>query len=163
MFSARILWAVKILLVLHKASEAGTPLMKGRELQAACVGPDADTYIYCRTLRELAAKTDYLICVFQSGRTFYQWNPNHRPTLYDLICRLDGGMHEGSHTFWTYENTRTMQPLQKVCKEYDNLIQTYLSEIYIEELESPALFRQSRFRLPQATPQVTGDTGTGSL
>ena len=45
MFSARILWAVKILLVLHKASEAGTPLMKGRELQAACVGPDADTYI----------------------------------------------------------------------------------------------------------------------
>ena len=142
MFSARILWAVKILLVLHKASEAGTPLMKGRELQAACVGPDADTYIYRRTLRELAAKTDYLICVFQSGRTFYQWNPNHRPTLYDLICRLD---------------------LQKVCKEYDNLIQTYLSEIYIEELESPALFRQSRFRLPQATPQVTGDTGTGSL
>lgn len=93
MFSARILWAVKILLVLHKASEAGTPLMKGRELQAACVGPDADTYIYRRTLRELAAKTDYLICVFQSGRTFYQWNPNHRPTLYDLICRLDGGMH----------------------------------------------------------------------
>ena len=142
MFSARILWAVKILLVLHKASEAGTPLMKGRELQAACVGPDADTYIYRRTLRELAAKTDY---------------------LYDLICRLDGGMHEVSHTFWTYENTRTMQPLQKVCKEYDNLIQTYLSEIYIEELESPALFRQSRFRLPQATPQVTGDTGTGSL
>ena len=56
-----------------------------------------------------------------------------------------------------------MQPLQKVCKEYDNLIQTYLSEIYIEELESPALFRQSRFRLPQATPQVTGETGTGLL
>ena len=74
MFSARILWAVKILLVLHKASEAGTPLMKGRELQAACVGPDADTYIYRRTLRELAANTDYLICVIQSGRTFYQWN-----------------------------------------------------------------------------------------
>ena len=133
MFSARILWAVKILLVLHKASEAGTPLMKGRELQAACVGPDADTYIYRRTLRELAAKTDYLICVFQSGRTFYQWNPNHRPTLYDLICRLDGGMHEVSHTFWTYENTRTMQPLQKVCKEYDNLIQTYLSENHTME------------------------------
>lgn len=112
MFSARILWAVKILLVLHKASEAGTPLMKGRELQAACVGPDTDTYMYRRTLRELAAKTDYLICVFQSGRTFYQWNPNHRPTLHDLIRRLDGGMHEVSHTFWTYENTRTMQPLQ---------------------------------------------------
>ena len=147
MFSARILWAVKILLVLHKASEAGTPLMKGRELQAACVGPDTDTYMYRRTLRELAAKTDYLICVFQSGRTFYQWNPNHRPTLHDLIRRLDGGM----------------QPLQKVCKEYDNLIQTYLSKIYIEELESPALSRQSRFRLPQATPQVTGETGTGLL
>lgn len=106
---------------------------------------------------------DYLICVFQSGRTFYQWNPNHRPTLHDLIRRLDGGMHEVSHTFWTYENTRTMQPLQKVCKEYDNLIQTYLSKIYIEELESPALSRQSRFRLPQATPQVTGETGTGLL
>lgn len=99
----------------------------------------------------------------QSGRTFYQWNPNHRPTLHDLIRRLDGGMHEVSHTFWTYENTRTMQPLQKVCKEYDNLIQTYLSKIYIEELESPALSRQSRFRLPQATPQVTGETGTGLL
>ena len=163
MFSARILWAVKILLVLHKASEAGTPLMKGRELQAACVGPDTDTYMYRRTLRELAAKTDYLICVFQSGRTFYQWNPNHRPTLHDLIRRLDGGMHEVSHTFWTYENTRTMQPLQKVCKEYDNLIQTYLSKIYIEELESPALSWQSGFRLPQATPQVTGETGTGLL
>ena len=79
MFSARILWAVKILLVLHKASEAGTPLMKGRELQAACVGPDTDTYMYRRTLRELAAKTDYLICVFQSGRTFYQWNPDPPP------------------------------------------------------------------------------------
>ena len=142
MFSARILWAVKILLVLHKASEAGTPLMKGRELQAACVGPDTDTYMYRRTLRELAAKTDYLICVFQSGRTFYQWKPNHRPTLHDLIRRLDGGMHEVSHTFWTYEN---------------------LSKIYIEELESPALSRQSRFRLPQATPQVTGETGTGLL
>ena len=89
MFSARILWAVKILLVLHKASEAGTPLMKGRELQAACVGPDTDTYMYRRTLRELAAKTDYLICVFQSGRTFYQWNPNHRPTLHDLAHLLD--------------------------------------------------------------------------
>ena len=24
-----------------------------------------------------------MICVFQSGRTFYQWNPNHRPTLHD--------------------------------------------------------------------------------
>lgn len=119
--------------------------------------------MYRHTLRELAAKTDYLICVFQSGRTFYQWNPNHRPTLHDLIRRLDGGMHEVSHTFWTYENTRTMQPLQKVCKEYDNLIQTYLSKIYIEELESPALSRQSRFRLPQATPQVTGETGTGLL
>lgn len=156
MFSARILWAVKILLVLHKASEAGTPLMKGRELQAACVGPDTDTYMYRRTLRELAAKTDYLICVFQSGRTFYQWNPNHRPTLHDLIRRLDGGMHEVSHTFWTYENTRTMQPLQKVCKEYDNLIQTYLSKIYIEELESPALLRQSRFRLPRQRPRSQG-------
>lgn len=125
MFSARILWAVKILLVLHKASEAGTPLMKGRELQAACVGPDTDTYMYRRTLRELAAKTDYLICVFQSGRTFYQWNPNHRPTLHDLIRRLDGGMHEVSHTFWTYENTRTMQPLpesvQGVRQPHTNL------------------------------------------
>lgn len=101
--------------------------------------------------------------IFGVHFTFYQWNPNHRPTLHDLIRRLDGGMHEVSHTFWTYENTRTMQPLQKVCKEYDNLIQTYLSKIYIEELESPALSRQSRFRLPQATPQVTGETGTGLL
>lgn len=39
MLSVRILWAVKILLVLRKASAAGAPLMKGRELQAACIGP----------------------------------------------------------------------------------------------------------------------------
>lgn len=163
MFSVRILWAVKILLVLHKASEAGTPLMKSRELQAACVGPDTDTYIYRRTLRELAAKTDYIICEFQSGRTLYKWNPNHRPTLYDLISLLDGGMHEVSNIFWSYENTRTMQPLQKVCKEYDSLTQGYLSEIYIEELESPALSKQGRFRLSQPTSQVTENTGTGPL
>ena len=67
------------------------------------------------------------------------------------------------HTFWRGCIVRVFSYVQKVCKEYDNHIQTYLSEIYIEELESPALFRQSRFRLPQATPQVTGDTGTGSL
>ena len=149
MLSIRILWAVKILLVLRKASETGAPLMKGRELQAACVGPDTDTYIYRRTLRELAAKTDYIICVFQSGRTLYKWNPDHRPTLYDLISRLDGGMHEATNTFWSYENTRSMQPLQKVCKEYNELAQKYLSEIYIEELDSPALSRQSRFRMTQ--------------
>lgn len=44
MLSVRILWAVKILLVLRKASAAGAPLMKGRELQAACIGPGADSY-----------------------------------------------------------------------------------------------------------------------
>lgn len=135
MLSVRILWAVKILLVLRKASVAGTPLMKGRELQAACIGPGADSYLYRRTLRKLVAKTDYVTCVFQSGKTFYSWNHDSNPTLYDLAVRLEGDLHEASNIFWSYENILTMQPLRKVCMDFDRLMQSYLSEIQIEELE----------------------------
>lgn len=92
--SLKILWAVKILLALRKASEAGAPPMKSRELMAACLNPGADTYMYRRVLRELVAKTDYVTCIIQSGRTYYEWNRNLRPTLYDLTIRLEGGMHE---------------------------------------------------------------------
>ena len=68
--------------------------MKSRELMAACLNPGADTYMYRRVLRELVAKTDYATCIIQSGRTYYEWNRNLRPTLYDLTLRLEGGMHE---------------------------------------------------------------------
>lgn len=68
--------------------------MKSRELMAACLNPGADTYMYRRVLRELVAKTDYVTCIIQSGRTYYEWNRNLRPTLYDLTIRLEGGMHE---------------------------------------------------------------------
>lgn len=156
MLPIRTLWAVKILLVLHRASAAGRSPVGSRELSAACVGPHTDTYIYRRTLRELVAKTDYVTCIFQSGRTLYEWNPDYNPTLYDLVVRLDGGMHETSHIFWSYDNTRTMQPLQKVCRVFDRMIQSYLSEIHIEELESPALSRQDEFTPSQPVRQSAG-------
>ena len=111
--SLKILWAVKILLALRKASEAGAPPMKSRELMAACLNPGADTYMYRRVLRELAAKTDYATCIIQSGRTYYEWNRNLRPTLYDLTLRLEGGMHEVTNGFWSCENRHVMQPLYK--------------------------------------------------
>ena len=158
MLSVRILWAVKILLVLHKASADGAPLVKSRELLSSCVGPGTDAYICRRTLRELVAKTDYVICVFLSGRTYYKWNENFRPTLHDLISQLEGGMHEATNTFWSYENTRTLQPLQRVCRQFDNHIHNYLSNIYIEELESPALSKQGRFRMSQLYPQAADGT-----
>ena len=63
--------------------------MKSRELMAACLNPGADTYMYRRVLRELAAKTDYATCIIQSGRTYYEWNRNLRPTLYDLTLRAE--------------------------------------------------------------------------
>lgn len=87
--------------------------MKGRELQAAMCGPRCGHLYISPYFTGTGGQNGLLIAVFQSGRTFYQWNPNHRPTLHDLICRLDGGMHEVSHTFWTYENTRTMRPSRK--------------------------------------------------
>lgn len=103
--SLKILWAVKILLTLRKAAEAGVPPMKSPELLAACLTPNADTYMYRRALRELVAKTDFVTCDIQSSRTTYEWNPNVRPSLYDLVIRLEGGMHEASNAFWSYENT----------------------------------------------------------
>lgn len=110
------MWAVKILLTLRKAAEAGVPPMKSSELLAACVAPHADTYMYRRALRELVAKTDFVTCDIQSSRTTYEWNPDVRPSLYDLVIRLEGGIHETSNAFWSYENTYTMQPLHKSSK-----------------------------------------------
>lgn len=156
--SLKILWAVKILLTLRKAAEAGVPPMKSPELLAACVAPNADTYMYRRALRELVAKTDFVTCDIQSSRTTYEWNPNVRPSLYDLVIRLEGGMHEASNAFWSYENTYTMQPLYKVNKQYDALTREYLSNIYVDELDSPALFKRNRFKLPRInlrTPEHT--------
>ena len=46
--------------------------------------------------------------------------------------------------FWSYENTYTMQPLYKVNKRYDALTREYLSSIYVDELDSPALSERSR-------------------
>ena len=46
--SLKILWAVKILLALRKASEAGAPPMKSRELMAAGV-PVLHYYTMSRT------------------------------------------------------------------------------------------------------------------
>ena len=147
MLSVGMMWAVKILLVLRRAAAAGSPLMKGRQLQAACVGPGTDLYIYRRTLRRLVAKTDYITCVFQSGKTSYSWNPNCHPTLYDLAVRLEGEMHEASNIFWSYENLRAMQPLRKVCMDLDRLLQGYLSEIRLEELEPSPWTRPGRSKL----------------
>ena len=95
--------------------------MKSRELMAACLNPGADTYMYRRVLRELVAKTDYATCIIQSGRTYYEWNRNLRPTLYDLTLRLEGGMHEVTNGFWSYENSHLLQPLYKANRQYESL------------------------------------------
>ena len=111
--------------------------------------------MYRRALRELVAKTDFVTCDIQSSRTTYEWNPDVRPSLYDLVIRLEGGIHETSHAFWSYENTYTMQPLHKVNKRYDALTREYLSSIYVDELDSPALSERSRAKLPHMNLQTT--------
>ena len=78
-----------------------------------------------------------------------------RPSLYDLVIRLEGGIHETSNAFWSYENTYTMQPLHKVNKRYDALTREYLSSIYVDELDSPALSERSRAKLPHMNLQTT--------
>ena len=88
-------------------------------------------------------------------RTTYEWNPDVRPSLYDLVIRLEGGIHETSNAFWSYENTYTMQPLHKVNKRYDALTREYLSSIYVDELDSPALSERSRAKLPHMNLQTT--------
>ena len=148
--SLKILWAVKILLALRKASEAGAPPMKSRELMAACLKPRADTYMYRRVLRELVTKTDYATCIIQSGRTYYEWNRNLRPTLYDLTLRLEGGMHEVTNGFWSYENSHLLQPLYKANRQYESLTREYLSNIHIDELDSPARSARNRAGQPYA-------------
>ena len=77
------------------------------------------------------------------------------PSLYDLVIRLEGGIHETSNAFWSYENTYTMQPLHKVNKRYDALTREYLSSIYVDELDSPALSERSRAKLPHMNLQTT--------
>lgn len=94
--------------------------------------------MYRRVLRELVAKTDYATCIIQSGRTYYEWNRNLRPTLYDLTLRLEGGMHEVTNGFWSYENSHLLQPLYKANRQYESLTREYLSNIHIDELDSPA-------------------------
>lgn len=74
---------------------------------------------------------------------------------YDLVIRLEGGIHETSNAFWSYENTYTMQPLHKVNKRYDALTREYLSSIYVDELDSPALSERSRAKLPHMNLQTT--------
>ena len=129
--------------------------MKSRELMAACLNPGADTYMYRRVLRELVAKTDYATCIIQSGRTYYEWNRNLRPTLYDLTLRLEGGMHEVTNGFWSYENSHLLQPLYKANRQYESLTREYLSNIHIDELDSPALSERSRAKLPHMNLQTT--------
>lgn len=77
------------------------------------------------------------------------------PEPYDLVIRLEGGIHETSNAFWSYENTYTMQPLHKVNKRYDALTREYLSSIYVDELDSPALSERSRAKLPHMNLQTT--------
>ena len=129
--------------------------MKSRELMAACLNPGADTYMYRRVLRELVAKTDYATCIIQSGRTYYEWTRNLRPTLYDLTLRLEGGMHEVTNGFWSYENSHLLQPLYKANRQYESLTREYLSNIHIDELDSPALSERSRAKLPHMNLQTT--------
>ena len=129
--------------------------MKSRELMAACLNPGADTYMYRRVLRELVAKTDYATCIIQSGRTYYEWNRNLRPTLYDLTLRLECGMHEVTNGFWSYENSHLLQPLYKANRQYESLTREYLSNIHIDELDSPALSERSRAKLPHMNLQTT--------
>lgn len=148
------MWAVKILLALRKASEAGAPPIKSRELMSACLRPDSDTYMYRRVLRELVAKTDYVICIIQSGRTYYEWNSELRPSLYDLSMRLEGGAQEVTNGFWSYQNNQTLQALHKVNRQYDALTREYLSSIHIDELDSPALHPRNRAGQPRIYMQA---------
>lgn len=152
------MWAVKILLALRKASEAGAPPIKSRELMSACLRPDSDTYMYRRVLRELVAKTDYVTCIIQSGRTYYEWNSELRPSLYDLSIRLEGGVQEVSKGFWSYENNHTMQPLYKVNSQYEALTREYLAGIHIDELDSPALSPRNRAGLSRIYMQAAEPT-----
>jgi len=139
-----------MLIALRKASEAVPPPMKRRDLLAAGLTPGADPSASRRVLRELAAKTDYATCIIQSGRTYYEWNRNLRPTLYDLTLRLEGGMHEVTNGFWSCENRHVMQPLYKANKQYESLTREYLSNIHIDELDSPARSARNRAKQPYA-------------
>ncbi len=45
--------------------------------------------------------------------------------------------------------------LRKVNKRYDALTREYLSSIYVDELDSPALSERSRAKLPHMNLQTT--------
>ena len=55
-----------------------------------------------------------------------------------------GGMHEVTNGFWSCENRHVMQPLYKANKQYESLTREYLSNIHIDELDSPALSARNR-------------------
>ena len=61
-----------------------------------------------------------------------------------LQQRLEGGMHEVTNGFWSYENSHLLQPLYKANRQYESLTREYLSNIHIDELDSPALSARNR-------------------
>ena len=92
-----------------------------------------------------------------SARACTIWSSGWRAALFwiSVLPGLEGGIHETSNAFWSYENTYTMQPLHKVNKRYDALTREYLSSIYVDELDSPALSERSRAKLPHMNLQTT--------
>lgn len=80
------------------------------------------------------------------------------PTLYDLTLRLEGGMHEVTNGFWSCENRHVMQPLYKTNKQYESLTREYLSNIHIDELDSPALSARNRAKQPHTYLPAAGPT-----
>ena len=53
-------------------------------------------------------------------------------------------MQEVTNGFWSCENRHVMQPLYKANKQYESLTREYLSNIHIDELDSPALSARNR-------------------
>ena len=64
-------------------------------------------------------------------------------------------MHEVTNGFWSYENSHLLQPLYKANRQYESLTREYLSNIHIDELDSPALSERSRAKLPHMNLQTT--------
>ena len=94
--------------------------------------------MYRRALRDWFTKTDFVTCDIQS-RAGPPTVESRCPRACAISHSSAGGRHhQTSNAFWSYENT-TMQPLHKVNKRYDALTREYLSSIYVDELDSPAL------------------------
>lgn len=62
-------------------------------------------------------------------------------------------MHEVTNGFWSYENSHLLQPLYKANRQYESLTREYLSNIHIDELDSPA--RSARNWAKQPYPYLT--------